>query len=337
MTRRGARVVTVVAFASMLLIGIEAAARAQQTGSASHSPRVDADGIVAAGVTVSGVQVGGLTADEARQRLARFAARPVVVAFRGKSWRYAPKTLGAEVQVDSAVQAALDAPKQAALDLSVTVNEKRLGHWTRTFAKSFDRKPRNATIFLKGARPRATDAQFGRALSSWSAGTALLGALETHERTPVQLPVLILRPKVTRKNVGFAIVIKRASNRLILYRPGGPKGMRVHRRFGVATGQAAYPTPVGSFEIVSKQRNPWWYPPDSDWAEGAEPIPPGPGNPLGTRWMGLSTPAVGIHGTPDSASIGYSASHGCIRMHVPEAEWLFQRVKEGTPVYIVDA
>jgi lipoprotein-anchoring transpeptidase ErfK/SrfK len=137
--------------------------------------------------------------------------------------------------------------------------------------------------------------------------------------------------------VGLAIVIKRASNRLILYRPGGPQGMRVHRRFGVATGQAAYPTPVGSFEIVSKQRNPWWYPPDSDWAEGAEPIPPGPGNPLGTRWMGLSAPAVGIHGTPDAASIGYSASHGCIRMHVPEAEWLFQRVKEGTPVYIVDA
>jgi lipoprotein-anchoring transpeptidase ErfK/SrfK len=94
---------------------------------------------------------------------------------------------------------------------------------------------------------------------------------------------------------------------------------------------------VGSFEIVTKQLNPWWYPPDSDWAEGAEPIPPGPGNPLGTRWMGLSAPAVGIHGTPDAASIGYSASHGCIRMHVPEAEWLFQRVKEGTPVYIVDA
>ena len=84
------------------------------------------------------------------------------------------------------------------------------------------------------------------------------------------------------------------------------------------------------------QRNPWWYPPPSPWAEDAEPVPPGPGNPLGTRWMGLSAPYVGIHGTPDAASIGYSASHGCIRMRIPDAEWLFQHVKVGTPVFIID-
>ena len=71
--------------------------------------------------------------------------------------------------------------------------------------------------------------------------------------------------------------------------------------------------------------------------KGAKPIPPGPGNPLGTRWMGISSPAVGIHGTPDAASIGYSASHGCIRMRIPDAEWLFNHVKIGTPVYILDA
>ena len=63
--------------------------------------------------------------------------------------------------------------------------------------------------------------------------------------------------------------------------------------------------------------------------------PPGPGNPLGTRWMGISSPGVGIHGTPDSASLGYSASHGCIRMAIPQAEWLFDHVAVGTPVYIV--
>ena len=64
-------------------------------------------------------------------------------------------------------------------------------------------------------------------------------------------------------------------------------------------------------------------------------MPPGPGNPLGTRWMGLSAPGVGIHGTPEDGSIGYSLSHGCIRMHIPEAEWLFEHVDVGTPVYIV--
>src|SRR5207344_2549 len=95
------------------------------------------------------------------------------------------------------------------------------------------------------------------------------------------------------------------------------------RTFTVATGQAIYPTPLGKFDIVVKWKDPWWYPPDAEWAKGAQPIPPGPGNPLGTRWMGLSAPGVGIHGTPDPASLGYSASHGCIRMFIPSAEWLF--------------
>ena len=74
--------------------------------------------------------------------------------------------------------------------------------------------------------------------------------------------------------------------------------MKVVRQFGVATGQAVYPTPLGTFQIVVKWKNPWWYPPASPWAKGEKPVPPGPGNPLGTRWMGLSAPGVGIHGTP---------------------------------------
>ncbi|MEP6813150.1 MAG: L,D-transpeptidase, partial [Actinomycetota bacterium] len=91
------------------------------------------------------------------------------------------------------------------------------------------------------------------------------------------------------------------------------------------------------FEIIVMWKNPWWYPPASPWAKGEKPVPPGPGNPLGTRWMGLSSPGVGIHGTPQDGSIGYSLSHGCIRMHIPQAEWLFQHVVIGTPVYIVSA
>jgi lipoprotein-anchoring transpeptidase ErfK/SrfK len=126
------------------------------------------------------------------------------------------------------------------------------------------------------------------------------------------------------------IVIHRGGNLLDLY-----NGMRPWRAFGVATGQTAYPTPLGRFQIVTKWKNPWWYPPSSDWAKGKDPIPPGPGNPLGTRWMGLSAPGVGIHGTPDAASLGYSLSHGCIRMAISEAEWLFNRVEVGTTVFIV--
>ncbi len=66
-------------------------------------------------------------------------------------------------------------------------------------------------------------------------------------------------------------------------------------------------------------------------------MPPGAGNPLGTRWMGISSPYVGIHGTFNAWSIGYSASHGCVRMLIPEVEWLFVRVDVGTPVFIVRA
>lgn len=126
------------------------------------------------------------------------------------------------------------------------------------------------------------------------------------------------------------IVIDRAAHTLTLYRLD-----TVVKTYGVAVGSAQYPTPAGEFRIVTKQKNPTWTPPDSDWAKGEKPIPPGPDNPLGTRWMGLDAPAVGIHGTNSPASIGYSVSHGCIRMAIPDVEELFERVEEGTPVKIV--
>jgi len=158
----------------------------------------------------------------------------------------------------------------------------------------------------------------------------LFRSLKTHVRAPIVLRPDVVPPTTTRKSIGDVIVIRRGLNRLLLY-----DGMKLRRAFGVATGQSRYPTPVGHFQIIVKWRNPWWYPPASVWAKDAEPIPPGPGNPLGTRWMGISAPAVGIHGTPDPASIGYSVSHGCIRMRIPEVEWLFNQVEIGTPVYIL--
>jgi peptidoglycan hydrolase-like protein with peptidoglycan-binding domain len=126
------------------------------------------------------------------------------------------------------------------------------------------------------------------------------------------------------------IVIDQSSHQLTLERFGHP-----NVTFPVAVGQPAYPTPDGHFTIISKVENPTWVPPpDAPWAQGAVPIPPGPGNPLGTRWMGISSPGVGIHGTDDPASIGYSVSHGCIRMQVPDAERLFTMVSLGMSVYI---
>ena len=182
-------------------------------------------------------------------------------------------------------------------------------------------------------RPRLSKAREGFDVDEAAMKAAIVRALKTGDRGPLPLQGTVLKPAKTLSSYGPIIVIRRESKRLYLY-----NGQRFVRRFGVATGQPSYPTPLGRWEIVTKQRDPWWYPPpDSDWAQGAKPIPPGPGNPLGTRWMGLSAPLVGIHGTPDAASIGYSASHGCIRMLVSEAEWLFERVEIGTPVFIVAA
>jgi lipoprotein-anchoring transpeptidase ErfK/SrfK len=330
-SRRGVRLVTFVAFLVMIMIGVEAGARAQK---AAGEPE---QRIVAQGVHISGVDVSGLTAAQAERAVRGSTSEPVTLTYGAQSWRFAPETLGADFQVDGAVRAALAAPEGAAVRLGVNVDERRLDRWIRRFARDFDQRMRNARIVLRGLRPRVTRSQLGRRLYRWSTKTAIISDLRSHDRGPLELDAKVTKPRVSQNEIGPAIVIRRASNRLFLYRGPGKGGMKLRRQFGVATGQAAYPTPLGSFTIADKQENPWWYPPDSDWAAGAQPIPPGPGNPLGTRWMGLSEPLIGIHGTPDAASIGYSASHGCIRMLVHEAEWLFERVPEGTPVFILDA
>jgi lipoprotein-anchoring transpeptidase ErfK/SrfK len=125
------------------------------------------------------------------------------------------------------------------------------------------------------------------------------------------------------------IVVDRGANQLTLYRMG-----KVVKTYDVATGSPQYPTPSGDFRIQTMQENPTWTPPDSEWAKDAEVIPPGPDNPLGTRWMAIAG-TVGIHGTNNPASLGYSVSHGCIRMAIPDVEELYSMVEIGTPVSVI--
>ena len=125
------------------------------------------------------------------------------------------------------------------------------------------------------------------------------------------------------------IIVDLGDLHLYLYRDD-----KLIKSYPVAAGQAAYPTPTGSYYVTSMQMNPTWFPPNSDWAKDAKPIPPGIDNPLGTRWIGTSAPGVGIHGTPDDYSIGTYASHGCIRMHIYDVEDLYPRVVVGMPVII---
>lgn len=107
------------------------------------------------------------------------------------------------------------------------------------------------------------------------------------------------------------------------------------KSYGIACGMPEFPTPTGHFRVTYLERNPTWVPPkDSVWAREAKVTPPGPGNPLGTRWIGLNSNAVGIHGTPAAWSIGSRASHGCIRMCIPDVEDLYERVNPGSEVRI---
>jgi L,D-transpeptidase ErfK/SrfK len=105
-------------------------------------------------------------------------------------------------------------------------------------------------------------------------------------------------------------------------------------RYPVAVGATGkWMTPTGDLKIVNKAKNPVWLPPE--WANKEEPVQPGPDNPLGDRWIGLSLPGYGIHATNAPLSIGMATSHGCIRMIPRDAEALFDQVTVGMSVKII--
>jgi lipoprotein-anchoring transpeptidase ErfK/SrfK len=289
--------------------------------------------VIKPGVRVAGVAVGGMTSEPARQLLHQRFASALRLRYGQRRWEVQPWRLGSGAAVDEAVGRALHAGAGSEVAVRVYVRRRAVRRYVASLARRFSQPARNARVAgLVGLTPSIAREQPGIAVRRASMEQAILAALRSGTREPLELLTRTVEPRVTRAEFGPVIVIRRDSKALFLY-----DGKRFVRRFGVATGQWQYPTPLGLFSVVDKQRDPWWRPPDSDWAKGLKPIPPGPGNPLGTRWMGLSAPGVGIHGTPDAASIGYSASHGCIRMHISDAEWLFGNVTWGTPVFIVSA
>jgi lipoprotein-anchoring transpeptidase ErfK/SrfK len=289
-----------------------------------------APGIVPEGVTIAGLQVGGMARDTAYSIVRTAFEAPLAILAVGHRLEPTPESLGAIGYAQNAVDHALAAQPGTDVPLTVRVDGRKVRAYVKTVADRFDRTPLATRVVLRKLKPYLTRERNGRSLDRVEATAAIVAALRTNARVPLVLPFEAQRPAVTRRTFGRSVVIRRGQNRLYLY-----KGMRLERAFTVATGADRYPTPLGRFEVVVKWKNPWWTPPDSDWARGQEPVPPGPGNPLGTRWMGISSPGVGIHGTPDSASLGYSVSHGCIRMAIPHAEWLFERLKVGTTVFIV--
>jgi lipoprotein-anchoring transpeptidase ErfK/SrfK len=154
------------------------------------------------------------------------------------------------------------------------------------------------------------------------------------ERT-VRAPVRILKPKVTQEQLAdkypIVLIADRYNFKLRLY-----KDLQLQKEYTVAVGALGFDTPAGLYHIQNKAVDPAWHVPNSDWAgDLAGTVVPGgtPENPLKERWLGIYDGA-GIHGTDQTYSLGTAASHGCIRMAIPDVIELYDEVPVGAPIYI---
>jgi lipoprotein-anchoring transpeptidase ErfK/SrfK len=126
------------------------------------------------------------------------------------------------------------------------------------------------------------------------------------------------------------VTIDRGNFRLHLF-----KHLKEVKSYPIAVGRQGLETPAGLYPVQDKQVNPSWHVPKSSWAGklAGQVIPPGPQDPIKARWIGI-TGGAGIHGTLESASLGSAASHGCIRMAIPDVIQLFDQVPYGSLIYI---
>jgi lipoprotein-anchoring transpeptidase ErfK/SrfK len=196
--------------------------------------------------------------------------------------------------------------------------------------------PRDATIAYSIRRIERRHSKPGRALRT----RGLKAAVQVALSDPAAPRVLRPGRRAVPARVGWedlpsvyrtVVTIEQKTFTLRLF-----KRFELAKTYRVAVGQPAYPTPSGTFSVTSKQVNPTWTAPNSPWAGelAGQQVPGGAAtNPLKARWMGLRD-GIGIHGTGQPWSIGTRASHGCIRMTVPDVVALFRRVPLGTTVFI---
>ncbi len=132
------------------------------------------------------------------------------------------------------------------------------------------------------------------------------------------------------------IVLNVPEAHLYLVRKG-----QIFKSYPVGVSRSSWQVLLGHTKVVRMEKNPTWHVPESIQKEMArkglevkEEVPPGPENPLGSRWIGFANDSYGFHGTNDPASIKDYESHGCVRLLKPHIEELYEQVKVGTPVYI---
>jgi lipoprotein-anchoring transpeptidase ErfK/SrfK len=310
------------------------------------------------GVRIAGVDVSGLSPEEARARLRSAVldplSRPVVVRALGKRYRLAPERAKLTVDVDGSVQAALDRSREgnmlvrtwrgirgesldAEVELDIDYSRRAISKLVKRVAKAVDEPAVDASVDLESGKVEPQPSREGRRLLAKKLKRQVrkrlldVGAVKT-----VKARTEVVKPKVTTEELAkkypAVLVVNRGAFQLTLY-----KNLKQHKTYSVAIGAVGYDTPAGLYHIQNKAVNPAWTMPNSDWVAPADrgTVVPGgaPENPLKARWLGIYDGA-GIHGTDASGSIGTAASHGCIRMLIPDVIELYDQVPVGAPIYI---
>jgi lipoprotein-anchoring transpeptidase ErfK/SrfK len=312
---------------------------------------------IADGVRVAGIDLGGLTAGEARARLRRDILvplrRPIVVTRGDRTWTLGWRAARIVADLGSTVDEAVARSRRGNLftrtlrdltgkrvdaDLEPRVDYSRVAvvRLLDRIRGAVDRKPVDARVDISAAGVRSVPSRTGRAVRASDLHRDIRAAIVSpYADRHFVAHARRVKPKVATEELErryrTILIVKRDAFRLELY-----ERLKLTKTYPIAVGKAGVETPAGRYTIQNKAINPAWHVPDSDWAGKlrGKVIPGGaPDNPIKARWLGVYD-GVGVHGTSDDASIGSRASHGCIRMHIPDVEELYDKVDVGSPIYI---
>jgi lipoprotein-anchoring transpeptidase ErfK/SrfK len=302
--------------------------------------------VLPAGTTIAGVDVSNLGPRGATAKLKATLEpayeRRISVRAGGRSTSVKPSDAGQFIRYQAMVDRAYELFDQTQgqtpikVPLMRTIRSGQLTAAINTINGKWYRAPRNATYKYGITRVSIRGARYGRGLDKRKLRKALVAEIRRpNAERIIKARFVRIRPKVTvkvlKRRAGTFVSVDRGSKIVRLF-----KRLRVVRSYRVAVGAAGYETPRGMHRVLSKQRNPAWHAPNRPWAGdlAGQTIPAGdPRNPLKAAFIALGG-GVGFHGTANLSSIGTAASHGCIRMRVPDVLSLYRNVPVGTPVLV---